>query len=80
MPLCPEYPEIGNPLGVAALADGPLTGCLPGSGALLILAGLMAGAGSLLLRFRRARGLERLCSCAGWPGGRCWRRWRCWSP
>jgi hypothetical protein len=59
MPLYPEYPEIGNPLGVAALADGPLTAAFP-VGALLILAGLMAGAGSLLSRFRRARGLERL--------------------
>jgi hypothetical protein len=59
MPLYPEYPEIGNPLGVAALADGPLTAAFP-VGALLILAGLMAGAVSLLSRFRRARGLERL--------------------
>jgi hypothetical protein len=59
MPLYPEYPEIGNPLGVAALADGPLTAAFP-VGALLILAGLMAGAGSLLSRFRRAHGLERL--------------------
>jgi hypothetical protein len=59
MPLYPEYPEIGNPLGVAALADGPLTAAFP-VGALLILAGLMTGAGSLLSRFRRARELERL--------------------
>jgi hypothetical protein len=59
MPLYPEYPEIGNPLGVAALADGPLTAAFP-VGALLILAGLMAGAVSLLSRFRRAHGLERL--------------------
>ena len=58
-PLYPEYPEIGNPLGVQALADGPLAAALP-FGALLILAGLPAGAVSLLLRFRRARGLERL--------------------
>jgi hypothetical protein len=59
MPLYPEYPEIGNPLGVAAVADGPLAAAFP-VGALLILVGLMAGAGSLLSRFRRARGLERL--------------------
>jgi len=58
-PLYPEYPEIGNPLGVAALADGPLTAAFP-AGALLILAGLPVGTVSLLLRFRRARGLERL--------------------
>jgi hypothetical protein len=59
MPLYPEYPEIGNPLGVAALANGPLTAAFP-VGALLTLAGLMAGAVSLLSRFRRAHGLERL--------------------
>jgi hypothetical protein len=58
-PLYPEYPEIGNPLGVPALADGPLEAAFP-AGALLILAGLPVGAVSLLLRFRRARGLERL--------------------
>jgi hypothetical protein len=58
-PLYPEYPEIGNPLGVAGLAGGPLTAAFP-VGALLILAGLPVGAVSLLLRFRRARGLERL--------------------
>ena len=60
MPLYPEYPEIGNPLGVAALTNGPLTAAFP-VGVLLILVGaLMAGAGSLLSRFRRAHGLERL--------------------
>ena len=59
MPLYPEYPEIGNPLGVAALASGPLEAAFP-VGALLILAGLPVGAVSLLLRFRRARGQERL--------------------
>ena len=58
-PLYPEYPEIGNPLGVAALASGPLEASFP-VGALLILAGLPVGAVSLLLRFRRARGQERL--------------------
>jgi hypothetical protein len=59
MPLYPEYPEIGNPLGVAAVADGPLAAAFP-LGALPILAGLPVGSVSLLLRFRRARGLERL--------------------
>jgi hypothetical protein len=58
-PLYPEYPEVGNPLGVAALAEGPMTAAFP-VGALLILVGLMVGAGSLLSRFRRAHGLERL--------------------
>ena len=59
MPLYPEYPEIGNPVGVPALADGPLAAAFP-LGAVLILAGLPVGAVSLLSRFRRARGLERL--------------------
>lgn len=59
MPLYPEYPEIGNPLGVQALEDGPLAAAFP-AGAVLILVGLVVGAWSLLLRFRRARGLERL--------------------
>jgi hypothetical protein len=58
-PLHPEYPEIGNPLGVQALEDGPLAAAFP-VGALLILVGLVVGAGSLVLRFRGARGLERL--------------------
>jgi hypothetical protein len=58
-PLYPEHPEIGNPLGVAALASGPLTVAFP-VGALVLLVGLPVGAVSLLLRFRRARGLERL--------------------
>jgi hypothetical protein len=58
-PLYPEYPEIGNPLGVPAVAHGPASAIFP-LGAVLILAGLPAGALSLLLRFRHAHGLERL--------------------
>jgi hypothetical protein len=58
-PLYPEYPEIGNPLGVAALDGGPLALVFP-VGALVILIALVVGAVSLLLRFRRARGTERL--------------------
>jgi hypothetical protein len=57
-PLYPEYPDIGNPLGVAALGDGPLALLFP-LGVLVILAALVVGAVSLLLRFRRARGAER---------------------
>jgi MFS family permease len=55
-PLRPEHPEIGNPLGVPALA-GPLNALAVT--ALVVLAGLPVGALSLLLRFRRARGTER---------------------
>jgi hypothetical protein len=58
-PLYPEYPEIGNPLGVAALDRGPLALVFP-VGALVILIALVVGAVTLLLRFRRARGTERL--------------------
>jgi hypothetical protein len=55
-PLRPEYPDVGNPLAVPGLF-GPLN-ALPVA-ALLVLAGLPVGAVSLLLRFRRARGVER---------------------
>jgi hypothetical protein len=58
-PLYPEYPDIGNPIGVVALDHG-LGGVIFPVGALLVLAGLIVGPVSLLLRFRRARGLERL--------------------
>jgi hypothetical protein len=55
-PLQPEYPDIGNPLGVPALF-GPLD-ALPVA-ALVVLVALAVGAVSLVLRFRRARGMER---------------------
>jgi hypothetical protein len=58
-PLYPEYPDIVNPVGVGALEHGLGAAIFP-VGALLVLAGLVVGAVSLLLRFRRARGLERL--------------------
>jgi hypothetical protein len=53
-PLYPEHPTVGNPLAVAAL-DTLFLPC-----ALVALVGLVVGAGSLLGRFRRARGTERL--------------------
>jgi hypothetical protein len=58
-PLYPEYPDIVNPIGLDALDHG-LGGAIFPVGALLVLAGLIVGPVSLLLRFRRARGLERL--------------------
>jgi hypothetical protein len=58
-PLYPEFPEIRNPVGIGALEHGAGAAIFP-VGALLVLAGLVVGAVSLLLRFRRARGLERL--------------------
>ena len=56
-PLRPEYPDIGNPLGVPALSRAL---DLLIFAALVILVSLIVGAVSLLLRFRRARGVERL--------------------
>ena len=57
-PLEPEYPAFENPLHVPAL-EAPL-GMAIGVSALLVVLGLLSGAGSLVLRFRRARGVERL--------------------
>ena len=55
-PLAPEY--LGNPLAVPALAPALLVAAL--AGIAVTMAGLLVGAGSLVLRFRRARGVERL--------------------
>jgi hypothetical protein len=55
-PLAPDY--LGNPVAVPALAPALLVAAL--AGMLLELLGLLAAAGSLVLRFRRARGTERL--------------------
>jgi hypothetical protein len=54
-PLLPEHPEVGNPLAVAVPA-GLLVAAVA---ALLVLVTLVAAAGSLVVRFRRARGVER---------------------
>jgi hypothetical protein len=55
-PLAPEV--LGNPVAVPALAPALLVAALAGMA--VVGAGLLAGAGSLVLRFRRARGVERL--------------------
>ena len=57
-PLYPEYPEVGSPIGVPALAEPPLDAVVPVAG-LVVLVALVAGAWSLVGRFRRARGVER---------------------
>jgi hypothetical protein len=54
-PLVPEHPEVGNPLAVAVPA-GLLVAAVA---ALIVLAALLVAAGSLVLRFRRAKGVER---------------------
>jgi hypothetical protein len=54
-PLAPDY--YGNPLAVPALARVLL---VPGvAGIVIVFASLLVGAGSLVGRFRRARGVER---------------------
>jgi hypothetical protein len=57
--LYPEYPAIGNPLAVAAIPRGLLEVTQPAAG-VVVLASLVVGAVSLVGRFRRARGVERL--------------------
>jgi len=58
LPLYPEYPDVGSPIGVRALGEPPLDLIAPVSG-VVVLAALLAGAWSLVGRFRRARGAER---------------------
>lgn len=54
-PLAPDY--LGNPLAVPALARVLIA---PGvAGIVIVFASLFVGAGSLVWRFRRARGVER---------------------
>jgi hypothetical protein len=55
-PLAPEF--LGNPVAVPALAPALLVAALAGMA--VVAAGLVAGAGSLVLRFRRAQLRERL--------------------
>jgi hypothetical protein len=55
-PLAPDYH--GNPLAVPALARVLVVPAV--AGVVIVVVALLVGAGSLLLRFRRARGVERL--------------------
>jgi MFS family permease len=55
-PLAPDYH--GNPLAVPALARVLAVPAV--AGVVVVLVSLLVGAGSLLVRFRRARGTERL--------------------
>jgi hypothetical protein len=56
-PLLPEHPEVGNPLAVAVPAG--LLLAVAAVAALFVLVTLVAAAGSLVVRFRHARGVER---------------------
>jgi hypothetical protein len=55
-PLAPDYH--GNPLAVPALARVLVVPAV--AGVAIVLVSLLVGAGSLVVRFRRARGVERL--------------------
>jgi hypothetical protein len=57
-PLFPEYPAVGNPLAVPPALTGPLRDVGEAGGA-VVVAALVVAAGSLAVRFRRARGVER---------------------
>jgi hypothetical protein len=56
-PLLPEHPTVGNPLALP-VPTGLLL-AVAAVDAVIVLATLAAAAGSLVVRFRRARGLER---------------------
>jgi hypothetical protein len=56
-PLAPEHPEVDNPLAVP-VPTGLLL-AVAAVAALIVLATLVGAAGSLVMRFRRARGTER---------------------
>ncbi len=58
-PLYPDYPTIGNPLAIPAIPRGLLDVAQPAAG-VVVLVSLIVGAVSLVARFRRARGTERL--------------------
>jgi hypothetical protein len=56
-PLLPEHPEVENPLAVPVPTGVLLAVAVPA--AVIVFATLVAAAGSLVGRFRRARGVER---------------------
>lgn len=58
-PLEPWFERIDNPLGLDFPGGASLWGVLGAIGAFLVLAAMIAGAVSLVWRYRRARGIER---------------------
>jgi hypothetical protein len=85
-PLEPEDPAFQSPLAVPP-ALSVLLALAGVVGVVTLLAGLLVAAGSLVVRYRRARGLERqqlrwLALAAALSAWRCWRRWPwpCWTP
>jgi hypothetical protein len=57
-PLVPEDPTFKNPLAAPPALVGPLTVAAAASAAILLV-GLVVAAGSLVVRYRRAKGMER---------------------
>ena len=57
-PLYPEHPEVGNPLAVSTMR--PVQVAFGIAGGAIILISLVVAAVSLVLRYRRAHGTERL--------------------
>jgi hypothetical protein len=57
-PLYPEHPEVGNPLAVPILP--PVQVAVGVAGGAIILISIVVAAVSLVLRYRRAHGVERL--------------------
>jgi hypothetical protein len=58
-PLRPEYPAVANPLAAPAAWTGPLR-AVTGVALVTSVVGVPVAAWSLVVRFRRARGVERL--------------------
>jgi hypothetical protein len=58
-PLRPEYPAVANPLAAPAAWVGPLR-AVTGVALVVCVVGVPVAAASLVVRFRRARGVERL--------------------
>jgi hypothetical protein len=58
VPLYPEYPDVGNPLAVPDRVR-PLVDAAMAVAGPIVLVSLVVAATSLVLRFRRARGVER---------------------
>ncbi|MFL6220004.1 MAG: hypothetical protein ACJ742_15920 [Actinomycetes bacterium] len=67
VPLYPDHPEIGSPLGVQAMAEPPLDLVIPAAGVVVLVA-LVVAAGSLVGLFRAS--VVSAWPCRRWPPGR----------
>jgi hypothetical protein len=77
-----DFPQVENPYGVGGAA-GDLFSAMQGLGWLLLILSLIASATSLVLRFRRSRGVERLqlkwVAAAGVVLVACFLLWEVWE-